>query len=47
MLKGLRKKAKSFQRFSTGKKDDGNKTVGMGDHLPQFIALSFDQRRAS
>lgn len=30
-----------------GKKDDGNKTVGMGDHLPQFIALSFDQRRAS
>ncbi|MDM8165450.1 DEAD/DEAH box helicase [Roseovarius sp.] len=29
-----------------GKSDD-NKTVGMGDHLPQFIALSFDQRRVS
>ena len=27
-----------------GKSDD-NKTVGMGDHMPQFIALSFDQRR--
>ncbi|MEQ8896637.1 MAG: DEAD/DEAH box helicase [Roseovarius sp.] len=26
-------------------KSDGNKTVGMGDHMPQFIALSFDQRR--
>ncbi|MEQ9259858.1 MAG: DEAD/DEAH box helicase [Roseovarius sp.] len=27
-----------------GKSDD--KVVGMGDHLPQFIALSFDDRRA-
>ncbi|MGY3439568.1 MULTISPECIES: DEAD/DEAH box helicase [unclassified Marinovum] len=24
-----------------------NKVVGMGDHMPQFIALSFDERRAS
>ncbi|MBF9032262.1 DEAD/DEAH box helicase [Rhodobacterales bacterium HKCCE3408] len=23
----------------------GNRTVGMGDHLPDFIALSFDERR--
>ena len=23
-----------------------NKVVGMGDHMPQFIALSFDERRA-
>lgn len=25
---------------------DNNKVVGMGDHMPQFIALSFDERRA-
>ncbi|MDZ7709237.1 MAG: DEAD/DEAH box helicase [Roseovarius sp.] len=25
--------------------DSGQKVVGMGDHLPGFIALSFDQRR--
>ncbi|WP_397543934.1 DEAD/DEAH box helicase [Roseovarius salis] len=30
-----------------GKKDDDNKVVGMGDHLPNFIAKSFDERRAS
>ena len=24
-----------------------NKVVGMGDHLPSFIALSFEERRAS
>jgi superfamily II DNA/RNA helicase len=24
---------------------DGDKTVGMGDHLPGFIAMSFDERR--
>ncbi|WP_137699963.1 DEAD/DEAH box helicase [Marimonas lutisalis] len=29
-----------------GKKDDGNKVVGMGDHMPGFIAMSFDERRA-
>jgi superfamily II DNA/RNA helicase len=26
--------------------DHGNKVVGMGDHMPSFIALSFDERRA-
>jgi len=26
--------------------DDNSKVVGMGDHLPQFIALSFEERRA-
>jgi ATP-dependent RNA helicase RhlE len=26
---------------------DNNKVVGMGDHMPSFIALSFEQRRAS
>ena len=25
----------------------GNKTVGMGDHMPSFIAKSFDERKAS
>ncbi|MGR3803557.1 DEAD/DEAH box helicase [Marinibacterium profundimaris] len=25
----------------------GNKVVGMGDHLPSFIAMSFEERRAS
>ncbi|SLN50143.1 ATP-dependent RNA helicase RhlE [Roseovarius albus] len=25
----------------------GNQVIGMGDHLPQFIALSFEERRAS
>jgi ATP-dependent RNA helicase RhlE len=30
----------------SGRRDDGNKVVGMGDHLPSFIALSFDERRA-
>ncbi|SEO26082.1 ATP-dependent RNA helicase RhlE [Salinihabitans flavidus] len=30
-----------------GKSDKGgNKVVGMGDHMPSFIALSFDERRA-
>ncbi|SFD82297.1 DEAD/DEAH box helicase [Roseivivax sediminis] len=31
-----------------GKSDkDDNKVVGMGDHLPSFIAMSFEERRAS
>ncbi len=31
-----------------GRRDDtGPAVVGMGDHLPSFIALSFDERRAS
>ena len=28
-------------------RQDNDKVVGMGDHLPQFIALSFDDRRSS
>ncbi|MBD3677749.1 MAG: DEAD/DEAH box helicase [Rhodobacteraceae bacterium] len=32
-------------RRSKGRNGD-NKVVGMGDHLPQFIALSFEERRA-
>ncbi|MDA5557874.1 DEAD/DEAH box helicase [Shimia sp. MMG029] len=27
------------------RRDDNNRVVGMGDHLPSFIALSFDERR--
>ena len=27
------------------REDDRNTTVGMGDHMPSFIALSFDERR--
>jgi ATP-dependent RNA helicase RhlE len=29
-----------------GRRRDDN-VVGMGDHMPSFIALSFDERRAS
>jgi len=29
------------------REDSGPAVVGMGDHLPSFIALSFDERRAS
>ena len=28
-------------------KGSGNKTVGLGDHLPGFLAMSFDERKAS
>lgn len=28
-------------------RDDGNKVVGLGDHLPSFIAKSFEERLAS
>lgn len=28
-------------------KSSGNNVVGMGDHMPSFIALSFEERRAS
>ncbi|MGK7653357.1 DEAD/DEAH box helicase [Roseovarius sp. B08] len=36
-------------RGGSGKKqgDDKSKTVGMGDHLPSFIAKSFDERMVS
>ncbi|WP_372609977.1 DEAD/DEAH box helicase [Aquicoccus sp.] len=42
-------KPKTEQRTgpgNRGKSDGGNKVVGMGDHLPGFIAKSFDERRA-
>ena len=29
-----------------GGRDDSKGVVGMGDHLPEFIAMSFDERRA-
>jgi hypothetical protein len=28
------------------RRDSGNRTVGLGDHLPSFIALSFEERSA-
>ncbi len=31
----------------SNKSHDRNTVVGMGDHMPSFIALSFDERRAS
>ncbi|MBT8155827.1 DEAD/DEAH box helicase [Epibacterium ulvae] len=39
-----RESSKSSKR-SSGRRDDRN-VVGMGDHLPSFIALSFAERRA-
>ncbi|MEQ9693625.1 DEAD/DEAH box helicase [Shimia sp. SDUM112013] len=33
-------------RGGRGRNDRDEKVVGMGDHLPSFIALSFDERRA-
>ncbi|SHJ66808.1 ATP-dependent RNA helicase RhlE [Shimia gijangensis] len=41
-------KAKNTRGRGRGGSDRGNdnKVVGMGDHLPSFIALSFDERRA-
>ncbi len=38
-------KAKPDNRRASGGRD--NTIVGMGDHMPEFIALSFDERRAS
>ncbi|MEM7753368.1 MAG: DEAD/DEAH box helicase [Pseudomonadota bacterium] len=36
------------QRGRRGRdRDSGPKTVGMGDHMPSFIAMSFDERKAS
>ncbi len=32
---------------SSRRRDSGPQVVGMGDHMPSFIALSFDERRAS
>ncbi len=39
--------AKPEKRPRRGReRDGGNKTVGMGDHMPSFIAMSFDERKA-
>ena len=37
------------QKRGRGRRDDhrDNKVVGMGDHMPSFIAMSFEERRAS
>ncbi|MGI9388855.1 MAG: DEAD/DEAH box helicase [Boseongicola sp.] len=35
------------RRNDNGRRRDNSKTVGMGDHLPNFIAMSFEERRAS
>ncbi|WP_437436350.1 DEAD/DEAH box helicase [Ruegeria arenilitoris] len=41
------KPAKEKRGKGRGRRDDGGPAVvGMGDHLPSFIALSFDERRA-
>ncbi len=41
------KKDREPKGRSRGRRDDsGPAVVGMGDHLPSFIALSFDERRA-
>lgn len=40
-----RSSGRDRNRGSRGSGND-NKVVGLGDHLPQFIALSFDERRA-
>ena len=41
--------SRSSRSRSSSRKDDGNhgKVVGMGDHMPSFIAMSFEERRAS
>jgi ATP-dependent RNA helicase RhlE len=39
-------KPKQDRGRSRGGRDRDNKVVGLGDHLPRFIALSFDERRA-
>lgn len=39
-----RRQGKNNNRRRDGRSDD--RVVGMGDHLPSFIALSFDERRA-
>ena len=38
------KPAERPRRNERGRRDD-NKVIGMGDHMPQFIAKSFDERR--
>ncbi|QDY68761.1 DEAD/DEAH box helicase [Qingshengfaniella alkalisoli] len=43
-----RKTSQRKSRRDTKSSDSGdNRVVGMGDHLPSFIAMSFEERRAS
>ncbi len=42
-----RSKSRSGRGRGRGTPRDDHKVVGMGDHMPQFIALSFEERRAS
>ncbi|WP_193746474.1 DEAD/DEAH box helicase [Ruegeria sp. ANG-R] len=45
--KGESRKEREPKTRGRGRRDDGGPAVvGMGDHLPSFIALSFDERRA-
>ncbi|AXT25845.1 DEAD/DEAH box helicase [Ruegeria sp. AD91A] len=44
--KDVRKEREPKGRGRGRKEDTGRAVVGMGDHLPSFIALSFDERRA-
>ncbi|WP_299140610.1 DEAD/DEAH box helicase [uncultured Tateyamaria sp.] len=39
--------SRSRSSSSRSDRDSGNKVVGLGDHTPSFIELSFEQRRAS
>ncbi len=41
---GTRKPASSERSSRARSQGSGNKVVGLGDHLPSFIALSFDER---
>ena len=39
------KSARGRGRGRNDRRDNGNKVVGMGNHMPGFIAMSFDERR--
>ena len=45
--KPINRRERPKNNNARGKANDRNQVVGMGDHLPSFIALSFDERRAS
>ncbi|OUS38862.1 DEAD/DEAH box helicase [Rhodobacterales bacterium 56_14_T64] len=38
--------SRSSNQRSRGGRDNGRTVIGLGDHLPSFIALSFEERRA-
>ncbi|QYX55606.1 DEAD/DEAH box helicase [Roseovarius sp. SCSIO 43702] len=44
--KSSRSRSRGGRGRSGGGNGGGDKVVGMGDHLPSFIALSFEERRA-